>query len=111
MPHVTCHVSDVMCHMSHVTCNLFDFFSSSVKIMELVGGASVIHGAYPVSFLYQGSLDWVKVSPKPCFTPLAIQLLAFVLVTKFFLIDIANRHHAKLKSVFGSDLCYSRGQI
>ena len=48
---VTCHVSHVMCHMSCVTCNIFccyNFFFSSDKVVKLVGGGSVINGAYPV---------------------------------------------------------------
>ena len=46
--HVTCHVSCVTCHMSHVTF----FFSSSFsdKVVKLIGGGSVINGAYPVLF-------------------------------------------------------------
>ena len=48
--HVTCHVSHVMCHVSRVTChNLFFFFSD--KVLKLIGGGSVINGAYPVQFL------------------------------------------------------------
>ena len=69
---VMCHVSHVTCHMSHVTCHLsrltfhmifFILFCSEKKIekkshlnifdkmVELVGGGSVINGAYPVLFL------------------------------------------------------------
>ena len=40
---VTCHVSHVTCHMSHVKCHV-----SHVNLVELVGGGSVINGAYPV---------------------------------------------------------------
>ena len=39
--HVMCHVICDMCHMTHVTCHMSD------KLMELVGGGSVINGAYP----------------------------------------------------------------
>ena len=39
MSYVTCHVSHVMCHMSHLVLD---------KVVELVGGGSVINGAYPV---------------------------------------------------------------
>ena len=74
---VMCHVSRVMCHMTRVTChvsrvvchmskkNLLHFFiKKKLKIkknylqkildivVELVGGGSVINGAYPSSFLY-----------------------------------------------------------
>ena len=53
---VTCHVSDVMCHVSGVTCQVsgvscfFCFFVVVFldKVVELVGGGSVINGAYPV---------------------------------------------------------------
>ena len=49
---VTCHMSRVTCHLSPVTCN---FFFSNLKkkldkVVELVGGVSVINGAYPVKF-------------------------------------------------------------
>ena len=47
---VKCHVSHVTCHVSGVTCNFSLFSSSSVsdKVVDLVGGGSVINGAYPV---------------------------------------------------------------
>ena len=58
---VTCHVSPVMCHVSPVTCHLshviflFIFLDKKKyplekmdKVVELVGGGSVINGAYPV---------------------------------------------------------------
>ena len=46
MSHVTYHVSRVTCHVSHV------IFLSKKKdnVVELVGGGSVINGAYPVLF-------------------------------------------------------------
>ena len=44
------HVSCVICHASHVRCHvscvMFFFFSD--RVVELVGGGSVINGAYPV---------------------------------------------------------------
>ena len=48
MLHVTCH----MCHMSHVTCHgsFVNFFFFSDKMVELVGGGSVIKGPTPSSF-------------------------------------------------------------
>ena len=70
--HMSCvmsHVSHVMCHLSRVTCHLskyyffnfhflfcifrffcFVFYHKKIvdKVMELVGGGSVINGAYPV---------------------------------------------------------------
>ena len=62
MSRVTCHVSRVTCHVSHVTCQkkkiyilikkkLFFFYLKKMdKVVELVGGGSVINGAYPVQF-------------------------------------------------------------
>ena len=41
--HVRYHMSGVTCQVSHVT--YFYFF---YKVVELVGGGSVINGAYPV---------------------------------------------------------------
>ena len=63
---VMCHMSCVLCHLSCVTCRLshvkifvlkfFILFFLSIKkvdkVVELVGGGSVINGAYP------SSLDW-----------------------------------------------------
>ena len=58
---VTCHMSRVTCHMSHVTCHMSQFyfifiyiyvyiffFFFSDKMVKLIGGGSVINGAYPV---------------------------------------------------------------
>ena len=36
-----------MCHMSCVTCHVY-FFLGLTKVVELVGGGSVINGSYPV---------------------------------------------------------------
>ena len=57
---VTCHLSSVMCHMSRVTYHLSHFFIQKKLIklslrkldegVKLVGGGSVINGAYPVYF-------------------------------------------------------------
>ena len=44
-----CHVSPVRCHVSRVTCHLSQ--NQMEKMVELVGGWSVINGAYPVWFL------------------------------------------------------------
>ena len=63
----TCHMSCVMCHLSHVTFFPFFFWSLKIfyKVVELVGGGSVINGAYPVQFLkiqrnfnFLGKIDW-----------------------------------------------------
>ena len=45
---VTCHVSHVTCHVSHVTCHMSHVKKKFDKVVELVGGGSVINGAYPV---------------------------------------------------------------
>ena len=57
---VTCHMSCVTCHVSPVTCQNFfflHFYNQKIKnkkpekmdrVVELVGGGSVINGAYPV---------------------------------------------------------------
>ena len=53
---VTCHMSRVTCHVSHVTCHmshLFIFFFFPDKVVELIGGRSVINGATPSSFITQ----------------------------------------------------------
>ena len=48
-PSVMCHVSHVMCHMSGVACHIhFFLLLFSDKMLELVGGGSVINGAYPI---------------------------------------------------------------
>ena len=52
--HVTCHMSHAPCYVSHVTCHLLHviFFLSLKKkiynVAKLIGGGSVINGAYPV---------------------------------------------------------------
>ena len=60
--HIMCHVSPVTCHVSPVTChmsknmlhvlnkeNIYIYPSEKFdKVVELVGGGSVINGAYPV---------------------------------------------------------------
>ena len=56
---VTCHVSHVTCHMSHVIYYMSHVFFSLFfllfldKMVGLVGGGSVINGAYPVQFSLQ----------------------------------------------------------
>ena len=52
--HVTCHISHVTCHLSRVTCHMSHFFLFFYKVLELIGGGSVINGAYPSSLLN----DW-----------------------------------------------------
>ena len=49
----TCHVSRVTCHVSRVTCHVSRvrfFFFFFDKVVELIGGGSVINGATPSSF-------------------------------------------------------------
>ena len=45
MSDVTCHMSCVRCQVSHVKCHMD-------KVVELVGGGSVINEAYPVQFTF-----------------------------------------------------------
>ena len=46
---VTCHMSRVRYHVSHVTChNIFFIYFFFYKVVKLIGGGSVINGAYPV---------------------------------------------------------------
>ena len=47
---VKCHVSRVTCHMSCVTCHMsyFFFFFFFDEVVKLIGGGSVINGAYRV---------------------------------------------------------------
>ena len=48
---VTCHVSGVLCHVSHCFCVcvcVCVFWGWGDKVLELVGGGSVINGAYTV---------------------------------------------------------------
>ena len=46
--HVTCHMSHVTCHMSCVTCHIYLYFLFFLdKAVMLIGGGSVINGAYP----------------------------------------------------------------
>ena len=71
---VSCHLSPVTCHLSHVTCHTITFyFLKSIKlkskqikslqnnkkkkhkknkVVELVGGGTVINKAYPVYFFF-----------------------------------------------------------
>ena len=47
----TCHVSRVTCHVSHVMCHMSLFFSFfSDKVVDPIGGGSVINGATLSSF-------------------------------------------------------------
>ena len=51
-PPTMCHMSHVMCQVSGVRCQVSHFFIFFFfnKVVELVGGFSVIKGAYPVYF-------------------------------------------------------------
>ena len=44
-----CHMSGVTCQVSGVTCHFFFLFFFD-KLVDLVGGGSVINGAYPNYF-------------------------------------------------------------
>ena len=64
MSGVRCQVSGVRCQVSGVRCQVIflDFFF--YKLLELVGGGSVINGAYPVYFLYVLLLTFVVKSKR-----------------------------------------------
>ena len=50
---VMCQVSGVTCQVSRVRClvsHIFFYFIFFYKVVGLVGGGSVINGAYPVKF-------------------------------------------------------------
>ena len=48
---VMCHVSCVTCHVLRVTCHVSIFLIFFLdKVVNLIGGGSVINGAYPVQF-------------------------------------------------------------
>ena len=47
---VRCQVSHVRCQVSGVTCHIFLLLFLDIEV-ELVGGGSVINGAYPVYFI------------------------------------------------------------
>ena len=47
---VMCHMSCVTCHVSGLTCHLIKKYKKVDKVVELVGGGSVINRAYPVYF-------------------------------------------------------------
>ena len=68
MSHVMCHMSHVRCHLSRVTCNMSKKFKTIFierkkidKMVELVGGGSVINGAYPVQFSYKGKTIFLLI--------------------------------------------------
>ena len=48
---VTCHVSRVMCHMSQFFYFILFFFCFE-KVLKIIGGGSVINGAYPIKFSF-----------------------------------------------------------
>ena len=62
---VTCHVSRVMCHVSCVTCYMLHVLSWKKldKVVELVGGGSVINGL-PRLVLEYTSIEICKVTIK-----------------------------------------------
>ena len=78
---VMCHVSCVMCHVSHVTCpcHMSHFFSSSFfsdKVVKLIGGGSVINGAYPVySFFFFINVGIFFKTPRIDQKPLALGII------------------------------------
>ena len=59
---VMCHKSRATCHMSRVTCQMFFFVFLLFKVVKLIGGGSVINGAYPFYFFYNGNINFFKVN-------------------------------------------------
>ena len=60
MSRVTCHVSRVTCHVSNVTIRKKDNNNNNChKVVELVGGGSVINGAYPFYFFLFCGQVWI----------------------------------------------------
>ena len=55
---VTCDVSRVTCHVSGVGCHVSPFFFSFYKVVERIGGGSVISRAYPILFQ---QLNWIML--------------------------------------------------
>ena len=63
-------MSDVTCHMSHVTCHVSHVFFLSFlfnEVLKLVGGGSVINGAYPIKFLTTKHLSIFLLHNGPAF--------------------------------------------
>ena len=44
-------ISGVRCQVSHIRCHMSGVTSSSDNVVELIGGGSVIKGAYPIEFI------------------------------------------------------------
>ena len=65
--HFMRYMSCVTCHMSCVTCQVSCFFCFVYKVLELVGGGSVIKGAYPFvkghSHGFEGWQLWEPLEP------------------------------------------------
>ena len=76
---IMCHLSPVTCHQSHVTCQKIDFIFVQThldKVMELVGGRSVIKGANPVQFFYKHYILKFNISVKHL-NPMFLTILCF----------------------------------
>ena len=55
LSYVICHMSYVICHMPYVTRHVSHVKPKNIyKVVELVGGGSVINGAYPIQLADPG---------------------------------------------------------
>ena len=54
--------SHTMCHVSPFTCHFFSSLKKLDKVVELVGGASVINKAYPINFISPHIFSQIKYS-------------------------------------------------
>ena len=57
MSRVRCHLSGILCQVFCVRCHM-SYIYFFYKVVELVGGGSVINGAYPVQFMKKVKLPF-----------------------------------------------------
>ena len=53
--------SHTMCHVSPFTCHFFSSLKKLDKVVELVGGGSVINKAYPINFYFTTYIQSNKI--------------------------------------------------
>ena len=76
---VTCHVSHVMCKTSHEKRREKKEEKDLEKVVELVGGGSVIIGAYPVYFLLNLLYSPLPLTPSPYTFQIVLSSVTFYL--------------------------------
>ena len=81
---VTCHMSRVTCQMSHffyIYMYIYIYIFFLYKVVELIGGGSVINGATPSSFpnyilhichKYASKYIWIQINKNKLWVPLAL---------------------------------------